>query len=57
MCKKQAGAYLTSVINQTHERIELAKFYKESLFPEYIQVNWGSEKTLQAAIEKFRVKS
>ena len=57
MCKKQAGAYLTSVINQTYERIELAKFYKESLFPEYIQVNWGSKKTLQAAIEKFRVKT
>ena len=57
MCKNWAETYLTGVINRTYKEIELANFHNESLFPEYIQVNWDCEKTLHTASEKFREKS
>ncbi|MBT3514152.1 MAG: pentapeptide repeat-containing protein [Nitrospina sp.] len=39
------GADLTRVINLTCEQLDLANFDKETLFPEYIQINWNSDNT------------
>ena len=37
------GADLTSVSNLTCDQLELANFDKETRFPDYIQMSWGSE--------------
>ena len=38
------GADLTDVINLTCYQLDLANFDKETKFPEYIQINWNSDK-------------
>jgi len=39
------GADLTSVTNLTCEQLDLANFDNETQFPEYIQIDWSSDKT------------
>jgi len=39
------GADLTNVTNLTCKQIDLAYFDDETKFPEYIKINWSSDKT------------
>ena len=39
------GADLTNVVNLTCDQLDLANFDNETKFPEYIQIDWSSDKT------------